>query len=159
MKSKVQREMKPILKYIAVPLSIIFFLGAAAKLVWDFSPLIALSSIGIALATALAFGYSVRRKDLKRGWRVGYQGRDEMFYEERIEGKWQRITIDGAMLCGKAHHVIYLPTQEQWQAMPQWTQDRQDDIIARVKQAFAPPGYECQPPEQASVATSAPPKI
>lgn len=42
-----------------------------------------------------------------RGWRVGHSGRDSMYYEEFRGGGWERLVIDGEMLMGPAHHVIY----------------------------------------------------
>lgn len=45
----------------------------------------------------------MRGADEKRGWRVGHQGRDRMFYEELHHGTWERIDIDGEMQvrCGR----------------------------------------------------------
>ena len=43
----------------------------------------------------------------ERGWRVGHQGRDQMYYEELQSGSWQRIEVQGEMLMGPAHHVIF----------------------------------------------------
>jgi hypothetical protein len=42
-------------------------------------------------------------RDIARGWRVGHRGRDQMFYEERHDGRWQWIELDGEMLTGRAH--------------------------------------------------------
>ena len=75
-------------------------------------------------------------------WRVGHTGRDMMFYEERHEGGWRRIDIDGEMLTGRAHHVIYFADAETWQAYPVWARDRRDEIIARIKSRFTEPDYE-----------------
>lgn len=78
-----------------------------------------------------------------RDWRVGHRGRDQMFYEERDGFSWRRIEIDGEMLMGDAHHVIYFATPVQWQAKyPLWAQGRRDEIIARIKSEFRPPDYE-----------------
>lgn len=77
-----------------------------------------------------------------RGWRVGHQGRDRMYYEEWRDGGWQRIDIDGEMLTGRAHHVIYFPSPESWRRLPAWACDRQEEIIARIKSEFREPDYE-----------------
>lgn len=77
-----------------------------------------------------------------RGWRVGHQGRDRMYYEERHDGRWERIDIDGEMLTGRAHHLIYFASAEQWQRYPAWARHRRDAIIARVKSEFREPAYE-----------------
>jgi hypothetical protein len=77
-------------------------------------------------------------------WRVGHHGRDAMYYEEMIGGSWQRIDIDGEMLMGRAHHVIYFASAEQWQRYPEWARHRRNDIIARIKSEFREPDYEYQ---------------
>jgi hypothetical protein len=79
---------------------------------------------------------------LKTGWRVGHQGRDQMFYEERHRWSWRRINVSGEMLTGPAHHVIYFASAEQWQHYPAWAQGRRDEIIGRIKSEFRPPDYE-----------------
>jgi hypothetical protein len=82
------------------------------------------------------------RSDKARGWRVGHQGRDSMYYEESHGGNWQRIAIDGEMLMGRAHHVIYFASPERWQGYPEWARDRRDEIISRIKSQFRAPDYE-----------------
>lgn len=77
-----------------------------------------------------------------RGWRVGHSGRDSMYYEEFREGGWERIVIDGEMLMGPAHHVIYFDSPEQWESYPGWARARREEIIGRIKSEFAPPDYE-----------------
>jgi hypothetical protein len=80
-----------------------------------------------------------------RGWRVGHVGRDMMYYEERISGAWHRIEIDGEMLTGRAHHVIYFATAERWKSYPEWARLRRTKIITRIKSEFRAPDYEYQP--------------
>ncbi len=65
-----------------------------------------------------------------------------MFYEERVGASWQRIDIDGEMLMGPAHHVIYFASAERWQQYPAWARDRRDEIIARIVSEFHAPDYE-----------------
>jgi hypothetical protein len=77
-----------------------------------------------------------------RGWRVGHRGRDMMFYEERVAGGWQRLDLDGEMLTGRAHHVIYFASAESWRSYPAWARDRRDEIIGRVTSVFREPDYE-----------------
>jgi hypothetical protein len=77
-----------------------------------------------------------------RGWRVGHQGRDQMYYEEWHEGAWQRLEVDGEMLMGPAHHVIYFASPERWRSYPAWARDRRREIIARITSEFRPPEYE-----------------
>lgn len=82
------------------------------------------------------------RAEPERDWRVGHTGRDMMYYEEQRDGAWQRIAIDGEMLMGRAHHVIYFASPEQWQQYPGWARHRRDEIIARIQSAFREPDYE-----------------
>lgn len=77
-----------------------------------------------------------------RDWRVGHQGRDEMFYEELRDGTWQRLRVDGEMLTGRAHHVIYFDSPQVWLNHPEWARGRRDEIIARIKSEFRAPDYE-----------------
>jgi hypothetical protein len=71
-------------------------------------------------------------------WRVGHKGRDSMYYEEFADGEWRRFTVDGEMLMGRAHHVIYFTTTR----FPDWAAGRRDQIIARIKSEFRQPDYE-----------------
>ncbi len=80
--------------------------------------------------------------DETRVWRVGHTGRDQMYYEEFHGGTWQQITIDGEMLTGAAHHVIYFASPEKWESYPEWARGRREEIIIRIKSEFAPPEYE-----------------
>lgn len=79
-----------------------------------------------------------------RQWRVGHRGRDMMYYEEWRDRAWQRIDIDGEMLTGRAHHVIYFPTETSWQRLPEWARHRRAEIIGRIKSEFREPDYEYQ---------------
>lgn len=75
-------------------------------------------------------------------WRVGHTGRDMMYYEERDGLSWRRLDIDGEMLLGRAHHVIYFRSATDWTRYPAWAHGRRDEIIARIKQEFREPDYE-----------------
>lgn len=77
-----------------------------------------------------------------RRWRVGHTGRDMMYYEELLDGEWQRIEVQGEMLMGRAHHVIYFASPDEWLRYPAWAHDRRDAIIARIKSEFREPDYE-----------------
>lgn len=66
-----------------------------------------------------------------------------MYYEEIVAGKWRRMDIDGEMLGrGPAHHMIYFRRPDMWANYPEWARNRRDEIIARIKSEFTPPGYE-----------------
>ena len=78
-------------------------------------------------------------------WRVGHIGRDTMFYEELHEGNWRRLPIDGEVrFGGVAHHVIWLRSERIWQSYPAWARERRSEIVARIVERFAEPGYEYQ---------------
>ncbi len=74
-------------------------------------------------------------------WRVGHVGRDAMYYEEFHAGVWRRLSLDGELLMGRAHHVIYFGTLDSWKNQPDWAQGRRDIIIDRVKSVFQMPDY------------------
>lgn len=93
-------------------------------------------------ASSFSSKEAAESKVLDRGWRVGHRGRDSMFYEEFREGAWHQITIDGEMLMGLAHHVIYFLSPEKWSDYPDWAGGRRDEIIARIKSEFTEPDYE-----------------
>jgi hypothetical protein len=80
--------------------------------------------------------------DEERGWRVGHRGRNGMYYEEIRDGAWQRIDIDGEMLTGRAHHVIYFASDERWNDYPEWVHGRRDEIISQIKSEFREPDYD-----------------
>jgi hypothetical protein len=65
-----------------------------------------------------------------------------MYYEEFHDGAWQRLDIDGEMLTGRAHHVIYFSCPETWQRYPEWARHRREEIMARIKSEFREPDYE-----------------
>jgi hypothetical protein len=71
-------------------------------------------------------------------WRVGHVGRDMMYYEEFLDGEWQRIAVDGEMLMGRPHHAIYVNHV----TFPAWAADRRAEIIDRIKIGFPEPDYE-----------------
>lgn len=50
------------------------------------------------------------------------------------------MPIDGEMLTGRAHHVIYLS----WLTFPDWAKGRETKIVERIKREFHEPDYEYQ---------------
>jgi len=96
------------------------------------------------------------KPDERRGWRVGHEGRDRMYYEELHQGVWERIDVDGEMLMGRAHHVIYFATPARWLEYPSWARDRRDEIIARITSEFREPDYEYSGLTAAAGAASSP---
>lgn len=82
--------------------------------------------------------------DAATPWRVGHTGCDCMYYEEPIDGRWERLEISGEMLMGEAHHVIYFASAKDWDRYPEWARSRRTEIIRRIKSAFREPDYEYQ---------------
>lgn len=82
--------------------------------------------------------FSGRAPPREGDWRVGHKGRDAMYYEEFANGAWRRFEIDGEMLLGRAHHVIYFAATH----FPGWAASRRDQIIDRIKSEFRQPDYE-----------------
>jgi hypothetical protein len=101
-------------------------------------PLYVFGAVAVFLCFVLVKGAIYKRRGTKRGWRVGHRGRDAMYYEEWREGTWHRFEVDGEMLTGRAHHVIYFATTR----FPDWASGRREAIIGRIKSEFHPPDYE-----------------
>lgn len=101
-----------------------------------------ISVVAGAVLVVIAARALASRAARKTGWRVGHVGRDGMYYEEFVDARWQRLDIDGEMLVGPAHYVIYFASEEQWASYPAWARDRRAQIVCRIKAAFSPPHYE-----------------
>lgn len=102
-----------------------------------------LGAIGVMIVLILIRGNGKGRtttpeNPAQGGWRVGHEGRDSMFYEEKHGGSWRRIPIPGEMLMGRAHHVIYFASIR----LPDWAEGRREEIIVRIKSALPEPDYE-----------------
>lgn len=101
-----------------------------------------LGGIGVVMVLALIRGSGKGRPTMPgnpaQGWRVGHEGRDSMYYEEKHGGSWRRMRVDGEMLMGRAHHVIYFGSTR----FPDWAQGRREEIIGRIKAGFPEPDYE-----------------
>jgi len=77
-----------------------------------------------------------------RGYDVTREGRDAIEYQELCNGKVRRLTIAGEMIM-KRPHVIYVPTEAEWQEwMPSWAQGRREEIVEKVKRALGNKKYE-----------------
>ncbi|GEP44706.1 hypothetical protein [Brevifollis gellanilyticus] len=130
--------MKALLRHLVIPLTV--FVIAGMGVIWTAQtyPL----PFGVLVLSVIIWGLIqgliTRRRNERRGWRVGSSGRDEIFYEEKVEGEWKRITIYAEMLVGKVHRIIDLSSIQ----FPEWARSREDKIIARIKSEYAPPRYE-----------------
>src|SRR6266850_8174947 len=130
--------MSPLFRYVIVPMVIV---GIACHLFVATAKLFPSYLFG---AVAILFGVTAirtqarKKRDAQRGWRVGHVGRDIMYYEEFRDGTWNRIEIDGELLVGKAHHVIYFASMK----FPEWANERRDEIMRRIKSEFHPPNYK-----------------
>jgi hypothetical protein len=90
------------------------------------------------IVSGFIFSYFVRKRDHLRGWRMGACGRDEIYYEEKINDRWERIVIYAEMLTGKAHRLIDISSIR----FPDWATNREDEIVRRVKFEYPPNRYE-----------------
>lgn len=82
-----------------------------------------------------------------RTWRCGHQGKDLLYYEEWGDGQWRRLVIDGELLAARdPHHLVFLPSETDWQRLPDWARGRRAEILQRVRQGLGP-GYEFHPPD------------
>lgn len=76
-----------------------------------------------------------------KGYRVDHEGRDNIFYEERVGDKSRRLTIEGEMLV--PGHAVYVPDDKEWrERMPEWARDRKAEIIARIKEELGTRDHE-----------------
>lgn len=65
----------------------------------------------------------------KYGWRVDKTAYDTYTYSERVQGKWQKITIHRAYYNGSFYPDF--KSEQEWRSYPEWAQDR-SEIIERV---------------------------
>jgi len=78
-----------------------------------------------------------------RGWVVEHSGRDRIVYREQVGGRLEDFQLDGEMLMGTPHHVIYVPGEARWeQTAPAWARGRREEIVARIRSRLREPGYE-----------------
>jgi hypothetical protein len=121
---------------------IIVLTALAGFLVWEAVQRYPVYVSAVAAVGMVALLLQIRRRNRRereRGWRLRREGRDEMFYDEWRDDAWQRMTINGEMLCGTtAHHVIYFNDLK----FPDWAGGHREEIVARIKSEFCPPGYE-----------------
>jgi hypothetical protein len=130
--------MKALLQYLILPVVGFGLLCALFVQLMKRFPLYVAAVVGLLLIAGAISALRIKKKNEMRGWRVGHQGRDQMFYEELRDGRWERIDLDGEMLVGRAHHVIYFSSSR----FPDWAESRREEIVARIKTEFRPPSYE-----------------
>lgn len=76
-------------------------------------------------------------------WRVGHEGKDDLYYEEWIDGGWKRLLVSGELSLGPTHHLVFVDSESSWQQYkPAWARDRRAEIIARIKRSCPEPRYE-----------------
>lgn len=74
-------------------------------------------------------------------WRVEHEGIHGMYYEEFVDGQWQRLTLQSELCSGPAHHLVLLSPAASWKQYPAWARERRDEIIARIRWSCGS-GYE-----------------
>lgn len=129
--------MKAILQHLVLPLmSWIFLISIGIATAQEYPAQFG-AFILFLIVIGLAREHLIRKMNERRGWRVGSTGRDTIFYDEKVNGEWKRITIYAEMLIGKVRRLIYLSSIE----FPEWARSREDEIFARIKSEYPPPRY------------------
>ena len=129
-----------ILRLVIIPLFL--FLGVAVLVACSFYyfPLLSTIVSSLVLAGLYLKKQIKNQNDRERGWRVGRFGRDSIYYDELRNGSWQRIVIGGEMLTTRRpKHRIYFNSSIAW---PSWAGQRQEEIIARIKEVLHEPDYQ-----------------
>jgi len=84
-----------------------------------------------------------KSKEKKLGWKFNHFGRDSFKYEKFINRQWETITIRGTELTTKKnHHVVYIPSDEEWRELPQWAINERLDIESRIVEYCRGDNYE-----------------
>lgn len=98
----------------------------------------------VLLSFAALLGRARRGGTLRaRRWMVEHRGRDSFVYKELVGGRLEQIDIDGEMLVGTPHHVLYIPNETEWdRRYPRWAQGRRREIVDRITSELRPPEYE-----------------
>jgi hypothetical protein len=77
-----------------------------------------------------------------RGFWVAPKGRDAFEYQELCDGGMERLIIGGELMA-IGRHVVYVPSEQEWQTtMPRWAQGRRDEIIQNVQRGLGTKNYE-----------------
>jgi hypothetical protein len=76
------------------------------------------------------------------GWVAHHEGQHGVVYIQMVDGEACSIEIDGERLNGTPHHVLYLPSQAEWDGFPEWAQRDREIILERIRETFPEPGYE-----------------
>jgi hypothetical protein len=71
-----------------------------------------------------------------------------MYCEELREGRWKRLHLGGELLKGRAHHIIYFGSRDDWKMQPEWAQDRRDEIVDSLYLATQDPEVPGTVPEE-----------
>jgi hypothetical protein len=98
---------------------------------------IALALLGVVAfaVTAMVARVLLYRVSLRRsGWNVRHDGLHVLRYSQVVGSKVEEIVIDGAIMPGTPHHVLYVPAAPEWdQRYPEWARGRRDEIVRRIR--------------------------
>ena len=90
----------------------------------------------------LAYGLRRQYSLASRGFWVAGKGRDNIEYQERRNGKIERLTVYGERMA-IGPHLVYVPDEESWQLeAPAWARNRRDEIVGRIKLMLGTRKYE-----------------
>lgn len=125
-------------------LLLFFALGGGIISVVSRWPLILLALLLFCAVAILRFRINYRTHMNRKGYWVGHEGRDEIYYEEKYRDAVRRMIIPGEMLVGgPIHRVIYVPNDAEWrEKMPEWARGRKAEIMDRIKTFLGQEHYE-----------------
>ena len=129
----------------------VFYCGAIA-LMGNFHTLLTqyptqlLWLLSVSVVSSVSGLFWVRYKNHKRGWRVGSEVRTQIYYDEMRDGRWHRIHLDYEIPDKNSHHTIFFSSTR----FPSWANPKRQLIVDRIKNEYAPKGYEFEETEQGS---------
>jgi hypothetical protein len=90
--------------------------------------------VAIAVTAAVLRGFLYRVSVRRAGWNIRHDGLHVIRYSELLGSKVEEIVIDGEMVHGTPHHVLYVPAAPEWdQRYPDWARGRRDEIVRRIR--------------------------
>jgi hypothetical protein len=106
--------------------------NGSALLVMTGLPLLAEIFAAVLLAVALRLGW-LKLRFIRRGYRAGLLGRDNVVYEERgVADTTRRVVFHGEMLV-RGPHVLYMPDDLEWNdSTPVWLHGRRQQVLDRI---------------------------
>ena len=122
------------LRNFIVPCGFFFLLVFLSLFLFGHYPLIFIGIGTLLVSWLIGCAIKTAHNFRKKGYRAGHQGRDNIFYMERVGDNTRELVIYGEMLID-APHAIYVPGDVRWKReMPEWAKDRKSEILNRIKE-------------------------